>query len=56
MEEQNEELILPTCEQCGATVPPGKTLCWCCEHTQKLHRDAGSTCDSDDACNLNLEA
>ena len=33
--EDNKEL--PRCKICGATVPIGKTLCWCCEHGPKLH-------------------
>ena len=26
------------CKQCGDPVPAGKELCWCCEHTPKLHK------------------
>lgn len=50
-----EKLGLPTCKKCGATVPPGKILCWCCEHTPKLHPMEEKNCDSQEACNLNLE-
>ena len=25
------------CPICGDTTPEGKLLCWCCEHTSKLH-------------------
>lgn len=50
-----EKLGLPTCKKCGATVPPGKTLCWCCEHTPKLHVAEEQSCDSKDACELKLE-
>lgn len=50
-----EKLRLPTCKKCGATVPPGKTLCWCCEHTPKLHPMEKRDCESKDACELNLE-
>lgn len=28
---------LPRCKECGDYVPQGKELCWCCEHTPKLH-------------------
>ena len=35
MEETKAEL--PRCKICGATIPEGKTLCWCCEHGPKLH-------------------
>ena len=51
------KLGLPVCEKCGVnTVPPGKKLCWCCEHTPKLHIEPKQSCDSEDACDLNLEA
>jgi len=33
----NETEALPVCKICGATVPAGKELCWCCEHGPKLH-------------------
>lgn len=49
-----EIIGLPTCAKCGATVPPGKKLCWCCEHTPKLHPMDKQSCKSD-ACDLNLE-
>lgn len=49
-----DKLGLPTCKRCGATVPPGKDLCWCCEHT-KLHPMETKHCDSKDACDVNLE-
>lgn len=50
-------LGLPICEKCGVnTVPPGKKLCWCCEHTPKLHVDDKRSCVSKDACDPNLEA
>ena len=45
---------LPRCKKCGMTVPPGKTLCWCCEHT-KLHPMEDKDCDSKDACDIDLE-
>ena len=55
-EKLNYDLLeLPVCKKCGATVPPGKTLCWCCEHTPKLHRPEEQSCDSKDACELDLE-
>lgn len=50
-----EMLKLPTCKKCGATVPPGKTLCWCCEHTPKLHPMEKQSCESKDVCELDLE-
>lgn len=50
-----EKLGLPTCRKCGATVPPGKTLCWCCEYTPKLHPMEKQSCNSKDACELDLE-
>ena len=25
------------CKKCGDPTPPGKDLCWCCEHAPKLH-------------------
>ena len=28
------------CAKCGDTVPNGKILCWCCEHTPQLHTAA----------------
>lgn len=37
MSEIKELEELPRCKICGATVPVGKDLCWCCEHTSKLH-------------------
>ena len=34
-----QQTEIKKCEKCGDPVPEGKTLCWCCEHTPKLHRD-----------------
>ena len=28
---------LSKCLRCGDTTPTGHELCWCCEHTKKLH-------------------
>ena len=33
MENKND---IPTCPICGNTLPPGKVICWCCEHEEKL--------------------
>ena len=41
-----ENTELPKCKICGATVPNGKDLCWCCEHGPKLHVDSTECKDS----------
>lgn len=28
---------LQKCKICGDLAPPGKEMCWCCEHGPKLH-------------------
>lgn len=40
----------PTCPVCGDPVPEGKTLCWCCEHGTKLHKDEQKKCE--DSCEI----
>ena len=37
VEKEKVEMVLPRCKKCGDLVPPGKDLCWCCEHEPKLH-------------------
>ena len=40
--------MVNTCKKCGDPAPSGKDLCWCCEHTPKLHRDEDNTdCEKD---------
>ena len=51
----SKDISLPVCKKCGATVPSGKTLCWCCEHTPKLHSSQNKDCDFSDSCEIKLE-
>ena len=37
VEKEKVDSVLPRCKICGDVVPPGKELCWCCEHGPKLH-------------------
>lgn len=39
--------MIEKCRICGDTVPPGKDLCWCCEHGPKLHSEKPKQTDSD---------
>lgn len=45
---------LPRCRKCGATVPLGKMLCWCCEHGPKLHVDSTKDENCDDTCEIHF--
>ena len=46
---------IPRCKICGDTVPPGKELCWCCEHGSKLHVDhEEDECSDHDSCEINF--
>lgn len=45
MDRGNQNAEVKRCRKCGDTVPNGKDLCWCCEHTPKLHPMTG--CDHD---------
>ena len=49
-----EDIKLPTCEICGATVPNGKELCWCCEHGPLLHVD-GEENKCEDVCEIKFD-
>ena len=35
--------MVEKCKICGDAAPPGKELCWCCEHGPKLHSDNSKT-------------
>lgn len=50
----NDSSSLPTCKICGATVPNGKELCWCCEHGPKLHVDSNSH-KCEDSCEIKFD-
>ena len=50
MYQQNKDL--PKCKKCGETVPEGKDLCWCCEHTPKLHKPEKWAKCGEDKCNI----
>lgn len=53
-EDSTENSGLNRCEICGDTTPPGKTLCWCCEHTPKLHHaeKEKQACEGKDFCEI----
>ena len=45
------------CKLCGDPTPGGKELCWCCEHTPKLHPTEPKhekKC-TDDSCSLEVK-
>ena len=52
--ENNE---IPTCPICGTTLPPGKVICWCCEHEPKLginKKNDEHNC-GEDSCEIDFE-
>ena len=53
-----EKNDLPTCPICGNTLPPGKVICWCCEHEAKLglkkSEEHAHECGSD-SCEIDFE-
>ena len=53
MEKKMETNDLPTCPLCGTTLPPGKVICWCCEHEPKLGIKKEQTCGKD-SCEINF--
>lgn len=52
VDKQRNDAALPKCTICGDTTPSGKALCWCCEHTPKLHRDINKSCE--DSCEIHF--
>jgi len=49
-----EKTELPRCEICGDPVPPGHTICWCCEHEPKLGLNKEQNCGKD-SCEINFD-
>ena len=49
-----KEIELPRCKICGDTVPQGKELCWCCEHTPKLHKMEKPHDCKEDSCEIHF--
>ena len=43
--------MVEKCKICGDAVPPGKELCWCCEHGPKLHLDKSEQIKKDESDN-----
>lgn len=44
------------CPICGDTTPEGHELCWCCEHTPKLHpmEHTQEGCEGKDSCEIDF--
>lgn len=53
MDRGNQNAEVKRCRKCGDTVPNGKDLCWCCEHTPKLHPMEHKGCNHD-SCEIDF--